>query len=302
MTPTSPDPVSQPIAILAGSGVLPAEAAQAVLETGREVLVIGLGDEADLSVIDPRARTHRVEWGQVGGLFKTLKQERAEKLVIVGGIGKRPDLGALKLDWGAVQLLPRLANILFGGGDTVVLDRVASLFADQGVTLAGVHEVAPALVAEAGLLAGPKPNAALAADAQQAAKGAWTAGALDVGQAAVAVGKRLVALEGAEGTDGLLQRVGDMGKAQRFSAKPKSGALAKCPRPQQDLRLDMPAIGPTTVTQLAQSGLSCLVVEAGSVLISQKGKTLALCREHGVSLLAHPRSFFAPPNSADAPL
>ncbi|MGD1887135.1 MAG: LpxI family protein [Cohaesibacteraceae bacterium] len=286
------------IALIAGGGKVPLEAAHAARDAGSELLVIGIGGEANLDALAPEIERTQLGWGQVGAFFSTLETFGAERLVIVGSISKRPDFGSLKLDWGAVQMLPRLLTTVLGG-DESVLNKVAALLAERGLTLAGVHEIAPSLVAGEGHLAGPKPSDDALADAALAAKSAWTGGHLDMGQGAVAVAGRIVALEGAEGTDGMLGRVGDLGKAKRFSKRAKTGCLAKAPRPQQDLRLDMPTIGPRTIDNAKAAGLSTILVEAGHVLVTQRSDVEARCKAQGVSLIGWPRSKFLPAGAKD---
>jgi DUF1009 family protein len=289
------------IAILAGGGHLPVEVAHAARERGHDVLVIGIADEADLPSLDPQIGQKRVGWGQFGALQRHLRDHKTEKLVIIGSIARRPDHKTVKLDWGAVQLLPQLLTTLLAGGDASVLDKVAKLFADLGFDLVGAQDVAPSLLAEEGHLAGPKLSDVGRIDVEKAMRTAWTAGYLDMGQGGVSVGGRIVAMEGAEGTDGLLERVGTMRVAKRFSAKTREGALAKCTRPGQDLRLDMPTIGPRTIENAANAGLSVIVLEAGHVLVSQREDVIALCKKHKVTLIAEPRSAFVPTGVADAP-
>lgn len=291
------------VAILAGGGSLPVEAAIAAQQAGHAVMVIAIADEADLSALPTAIERTGIDWGQIGALVKLLNDYQTDKLVIVGSVSKRPDYRSLRLDWGAVQLLPRILTIVLSGGDATVLDKIAGLFAERGFELAGVHEVSPSLVVGEGHLAGPKANAKIEADADQAANAAWTAGHLDMGQGAVAVNGRIVAMEGAEGTDGLLERVQSMRAAKRFSAKGngkrQAGVIAKCLRPSQDMRLDMPTIGPNTVVNAHAAGLSGILLEAGGVLISQREKTYALCQEHGVTLFARPRAAFVPSGRKD---
>lgn len=287
------------IAILSGGGGLPVEAAIDAQAIGHDVLMIAIADEADFSALPASIRRERVEWGQVGALFRLLTAFQTDKLVLVGSIGKRPDFHSLRLDWGAVQLLPRILSIVMGGGDEAVLDKVSTLFAERGFELAGVHEVAPHLLATTGLIGGPNVATNTQKDMSIACQAAWTAGRCDMGQGAVSVGGRLVAMEGAEGTDGLLARVGQMRSERRFSAKGAVGVLAKCPRPGQDRRLDMPTIGPRTIEGAKTAELACLVVEAGSVLVSQREETRAACAQLGISLIGKPRSFFLPPDQLD---
>ncbi|GAB5511929.1 MAG: LpxI family protein [Hyphomicrobiales bacterium] len=287
------------IAILAGGGSLPVEAAVGAQEAGHEVLVVAIADEADLSPLPPSIEQSGIEWGQIGALIKMLADYKADRLVIVGSISKRPDYRSLRLDWGAVQLLPKILTIVLGGGDATVLDKIAGLFFERGFELAGVQDVAPSLIVGEGHLAGPKANATVDQDADSAAHAAWTTGHLDMGQGAVTVNGRIVAMEGAEGTDGLLERVQGMREAKRFTSKGRAGVLAKCLRPKQDMRLDVPAIGPQTIINAHAAGLSGVVLEAGGVLISQREKTFALCAEHGISLFARPRASFVPADRED---
>jgi len=295
------DATNTNLAIIAGGGHLPVEVAHAAHAAGYTVLVIGIAEEADLFNLASNVRQTKVGWGQFGALQQHLKDHGTQKLVIIGSISRRPEYKDVKLDWGAVQLLPQLLTTLLAGGDSSVLDKVAKLFADLGYDLIGAHDVAPSLLATEGHLAGPKPNEAARQDATKATQAAWTAGHLDMGQGAVAIGGRIVAMEGAEGTDGLLERVAVMRQSKRFSGPKRAGVFAKCTRPQQDLRLDMPTIGPRTVENAADAGLSAIVLEAGCVLLSRREETLARCKARKVSLLAETRSAFVPKGREDKP-
>ena len=51
--------------------------------------------------------------------------------------------------------------------------------------------------------------------------------------------------------------------------------LVKAAKRGQDLRVDMPAIGPRTVVEAARAGLSGIAVGAGSTLILDQDETLA---------------------------
>lgn len=263
------------------------------------MLVIALADEADLATLPPHIARARIEWGQVGALMKLLSDFQTQHLVMVGGIARRPELSDLRLDWGALSALPHAISVLAGGGDQSVLDKLAAFFSRQNLTLVGVHEIAPSLLAQAGQLAGPPPSKANEPDMAQAAQAAWRAGQLDMGQGAVVVSRRPVAMEGAEGTDGMLERVAAMRTAQRFSARGKTGVLAKCPRPGQDRRMDMPTIGPRTIEMAALAGLCAILLEADAVLVCERARTLELAASRGIGVIARPRGFFVPEGSVD---
>ncbi len=98
-------------------------------------------------------------------------------------------------------------------------------------------------------------------------------GRLDIGQGVVAIGGRIVALEGPEGTDGMLERVADMRKSGRISRRRK-GVLIKLCKPQQDERADLPSIGLATIDHAKQAGLAGIAIEAGRAFILDQEETL----------------------------
>ena len=189
------------------------------------------------------------------------------------------------VDLGTLRLLPRILKAMVGGDDQV-LGNLIGYLEERGFRVIGAHEVAPELVAEAGQLAGPRAAQATLDDARVAMAAARAIGERDIGQAAVAVNGLVVAVEAAEGTDAMLERVGDLHAMGRVKWSGRAGVLAKCSKPQQDLRVDMPTIGPRTVTGVVKAGLAGIVIEAGRVMIAERAETLA--RGRGQRHL-HPR-------------
>src|SRR5690606_5852108 len=106
-------------------------------------------------------------------------------------------------------------------------------------------------------------------------------GVLDVGQGAVSVGGRVVALEGAEGTDQMLERVADLRRQERISGRRK-GVLVKLCKPQQDVRADLPAIGLSTVVNASRAGLAGIAVEAGRSLVLDERELLDAAEQAGL--------------------
>jgi hypothetical protein len=206
-------------------------------------------------------------------------------VVVIGSVGRRPDFSSMAVDFGTLRYLPRLIKGMLGGDDTI-LANFARFAEERGYRIVGAHEVAPELVAEAGVIAGRAPGGATLADARLALDAARAIGAIDVGQAAVAVGARVIALEAAEGTDAMLERVAAMRAAGRVKWSGRAGVLAKRSKPQQDLRLDMPAIGPRTVGAVAGAGLAGIAIEAGRVMIVERSETVALANRTGTFIYA----------------
>jgi hypothetical protein len=264
--------IAAPLMVVAAGGALPVQVAEAAVASGRPVFIVGIEGEADDRI---RAFPHAIiKWGHIGRLEKYAADANARDVVLVGSIGRRPDFRNIGFDTSTLRILPRILKTLAGGDDTV-LGGVIRILEGWGLRVVGPHEIATELVAPQGAVAGPPPSATDLADATCAIEAAIAIGRLDIGQAAVAIGRRVVALEAAEGTDAIVRRVGDLRATGRFKWSGRSGVLAKCAKPGQDLRVDMPTIGPRTVELVAEVGLAGIVVEAGRVMIAERPATVA---------------------------
>lgn len=271
-----------PVAILAGGGAVPAIVAAAAERAGRAALILGLEGESDPAIA--AFRHVWVKWGELGRMDKLIREHGATEIVLVGTIGKRPDFRSISLDALALKSLPRLAGITLGGDDTV-LAKAVRFFEGLGHRVVGAHEIAPELVAGASPLTRRTPSKSDREDIALAMRAALAIGELDAGQGAVAVDRRVVALEGAEGTDGMLARVAELRTIGRVSSNGRAGVLAKCARPRQDLRVDMPTIGPKTVERAAAAGLAGIAVEAGRVMIVERETAVRLADEAGLFIV-----------------
>lgn len=272
----------EPLAVLAGGGVLPGIVASAAIRSGRPVKVIGIRGEADLRIA---TFPHDwVDWGDIGRLLRSLRAHRATDLVLVGRIKTRPDYRALAVDRAGALARDAIVEI-FSGGDNAVLGGAVRLFESRGFRILGAHQIAKELVAPAGPLSRGGETDRERADADLALKAARAIGNLDIGQAAVALDGRVVALEGAEGTDSMIERVAQLKRVGRIPSGARLGVLGKCAKPHQDLRIDMPTIGPDTVAAAAAAGLAGIAVEAGRVMIAEREETIRSANAHGLFLI-----------------
>lgn len=252
-----------PLGIIAGGGGLPLAIAKAASARGRPVFIAGIEGMADPAVeAFPHARFHL---GKLGRLFGLLRDQGCRDVVIAGR-ADRPEISALRLDGTGLRSLPRILSILVGGDDTV-LGGVVAFIEEQGFRVVGVGEVAPQLVAARGLIGRRRPSAREEADIATGLDALAKLGPLDMGQALVVLSGRIIAVEAAEGTDAMITRVGEVRKTGRITAKTPSGVLVKGPKPQQDLRVDMPVIGRGTIDRAAQAGLAGIAVVSGGVLL-----------------------------------
>ena len=263
MSAAPPTVAEGPLALVCGGGSLPLAVADHVSARGRRVLLFPLRDAADPK--DYAGREHHwIHVGQFGRVMRIARAQGCREIVLIGSL-VRPSLWSRWPDWTTLKMLPRIVAA-YRGGDNHLLSNVAKLVEQQGFTLRGAHEVAPEILAPRGALGRLRPSAGDEADIALALDYLATAGRFDIGQAAVVVNRHIVAVEAAEGTDGMLARVAALRAEGRIPA-PK-GVLVKAPKPQQDRRFDLPSIGPKTVEAAAGAGLAGVAVIAGETIVA----------------------------------
>lgn len=256
------------IAIIAGGGRLPRELADVLAAAGHPPFLVIAEGEAN---VDARltAFDHAIlGLERYGELVPLLRARGATHLVLAGTIARRPALRSIRWTWGLLKLLPRVVAAL-GGGDDVILRAIIRHLESEGFTVIGAHEILPDLLSASGPISRAVPDASDERDIAAAFQAARAIGRLDIGQAAVAIGGRVVALEGIEGTDGLLERVALLRSHGRIKGS-RGGVLVKCAKPGQEVRADLPTIGPSTVEAARAAGLSGIAVEAGRSIILQQ--------------------------------
>lgn len=260
-----------PLGILAGGGVLPAEVARAVRAGGRPVVVLAIAGEAA-----PELNEFAPVWlkrGQLGRLFAACRGAGVRELVVIGAIRERRLPHLAECDLAGLWHVWRNRRLLRSGDDGV-LRRVARLLEAGGLRLVGAAEVAPALVAPAGVLGEFAPSDTALIDIAVGLAAARAHGADDLGQGVVVAGGRVVAREAVDGTDAMLARLVDGSAA--------GGVLVKCLKPQQDRRLDMPAIGPATIAAARAAKLAGIAVEAGGALVADRAGMRAAADAAGI--------------------
>jgi lipid-A-disaccharide synthase len=256
------------IGILAGGGRLPLMVAESAAARGASVHIVAIEGEADPAVAGfPHTW---VNWGEIGRMVEALRGHGGEELVIAGAV-RRPNLWKIRPDAGFFRSLPQIL-LLMAGGDDSVLTRVVHFFEKKGLTVRGAHEVAPDLLAGVGQIGRVALAAQEYVDAEMGFAVRRALAGLDAGQAVVVAAGKVLAIEGAEGTDQMLKRVA--GLARPSGTIVRRGVLAKGPKPGQELRIDMPAIGPATVESALAAQLAGVVVEAGAVLVLDRGETV----------------------------
>lgn len=250
-------------AIIAGNGLLPQVVAEALEKKGNPPFVVCLKGEADDSL--RRFDNETISVVEFTRLIKVLKQSGAKNVILAGGVRQRPHLSDIRLDWTTIRALPRIFRAL-GKGDDALLRAFIGLLESYGFHMVGAHQIVPDILAPAAsVLTTRMPDKKEQHNIDLAREAAVMLGKLDVGQGAIAVGGRVVALEGVEGTDNMIERIKQMRQEGRIPRQ--GGVLVKCAKPIQDERADLPTIGIDTVSNIAAAGLSGIAIEAGRTVM-----------------------------------
>jgi UDP-2,3-diacylglucosamine hydrolase len=261
-----------PLAIVCGGGSFPAAVAEAVSRSGRPLVMFGINGWADPNVAE-RYSHHWVALGQVGRLVRLARLEGCRQAILIGTV-LRPPLTKIRLDWPTIRAVPRILRA-FRGGDDQLLKGVAGIIEDAGLQIVGLDQVAPEIFVPEGVLARRQPTERDKADIARALAVIAALGPFDVGQAAIVADNHVLAVEGVEGTDNMLARIAEMRGQRRVTARLGTGVLVKSPKPGQDRRFDLPAIGPHTVENAARAGLAGVAVTAGSTLVADPMEVIA---------------------------
>jgi DUF1009 family protein len=268
-----------PLAIICGGGTLPFAVADAVEARGRKAVLFAMRGWAD----ENRVGNYRHHWapiGQFGKFVRLAGEEGCRDVVFIGSL-TRPAISQIRLDFATLKLLPKIVRA-YRGGDNHLLSAVGRMFEERGFRLLGAHEVAPEILAPLGAIGTRVPSETDARDIKRGLALIAAIGPFDVGQAVVVAGNNVLAVEAAEGTDLMLERIAELRRRGRIASARGTGVLVKAPKPGQDRRFDLPTIGPQTVERVARAGIAGIAVIAGAAIVADAQEVARTADREGV--------------------
>ena len=256
--------ISSPIGLIAAGGVMPFAVADSLTARGINPVLFALRGACDPVGVE-RFRHHWISIGQLGKATKLFRAENCRDLVFIGTL-VRPALSEVRLDWGTLRVIGRVWAA-FRGGDDHLLSGIARILEQDGFRMVGVKDVAPDLLMPEGCLTLEVPDEKATADIARGREVLRALSPFDIGQATVVIDGHVVGVEDIEGTDGLLTRVARLRAEGRIRARTARGVLVKAPKSGQDLRFDLPTIGPRTVEGAAAGKLAGIATLAGNTIV-----------------------------------
>ncbi|HEX8232232.1 MAG TPA: UDP-2,3-diacylglucosamine diphosphatase LpxI [Caulobacteraceae bacterium] len=256
------------LGIIAGGGGLPVELARACTAAGRAVFIIRLKGMADPALAAWPGED--VEIARLGRAIELLKSAGCTGVSFAGKVF-RPDFASLKPDLAGLKALPRVMAAA-RKGDDALLRALLRIFEEAGFHIEGADEAAGGLVLSQGPLGLHAPGDLHHADIDLAARAARRLGEFDIGQAVAVCRGVILAVEAQEGTAAMLERCAALPAELRGSSAERRGVLVKLPKGIQDRRVDLPTIGPATISLAAEAGLAGVVGEAGGMLVVERDR------------------------------
>jgi DUF1009 family protein len=260
----------QRVGLIAGNGRFPLIFARSARAQGFEVIAVAHHGETLPELAD---LVHAITWvnvGELGRIIHTLQLAGVERAVMAGGIRKAALLEHFAPDERALSFLARLVHL----GDDALLRGVAAELEAEGIEVAPSTLFLEALLAPSGTLTQHVPSEAQWRDVRHGIEVARAIGRWDIGQSVIIKSGMVLAVEAIEGTDATIRRGGSPG-----------AVVVKVSKPQQDLRFDVPAVGPETVRVCITAGIAVLAVETGRTLLLEKEELLREADANGLSIV-----------------
>lgn len=259
------------LGIIAGNGDLPDEIANIYIGNGGKCFVASIDKDRSYNGVPCKIFT----LGCVGAILEYFEENRVENVIIVGGV-QRPDLRSLKVDWGGTALLASIMKQKILGDDnvlTIVMDHIKK----KGFNVISPLDIL-AMDTKNLISTKNKPSKDNVSDIEFGISILENLGKLDVGQSVIICDGYTLGIEAAEGTDNLIRRCDLLRK------KDKGGVLVKMSKSGQDMRLDVPVIGPDTIFCLAKHGFVGLAIEKKGVIIIKPEETRRVLDENELFL------------------
>jgi len=267
---------TEKIGIIAGRGQLPLRLAKSLTARGIPIFVLLVKNEA-LPGDYAQFSSEVIPITKIGKFIAALKREDCLRVTMAGPIN-RPNFKNIFPDKEGFKLLSKIGASL-SKGDDGLLRAITQFVEDKGFEVVGAHKLDEGFVAEVGTLGDVRPTVDEFKDIVKGVEIARTIGVFDIGQALVIRSEYVLGVEAAEGTEQLISRCG------AFAWENPAGVLVKLPKLGQDLRTDMPTIGPDTIDQMKSAGLKGVTIESGSTLIL--GREEVIMRANDANIFVH---------------
>jgi DUF1009 family protein len=261
--------------LIAGNGKFPFLVLEAARSQGIDMVVAAIKEETFPEIEQHASRVHWMSLGQLGKLIKTFKSEGVNQAVMAGQVKHKQIFSGIVPDFKMLQLLASLAT----KNTDSLIGAVAKLLEQEGIHLMDSTLFLRPLLPEPGVVTRRVPTDDEKRDLDYGYKIARELGRLDLGQSVAVCDGACVALEAMEGTDAIVERAASLVNGRTLR-------IVKLAKPNQDLRFDVPVIGPATVRLMARLNASALAIEARKTLMIDRDELIRAADEAGIAIVA----------------
>jgi len=261
------------LGLIAGNGRFPSIFAKAARAEGVEIIAVAHQGETQPEIATLVSAVTWVRLGELGKIIATFQAAGISQAVMAGGIYKVGALAHFQPDERGLAFISRLPSLQ----DDVILRGVAQELENEGITVVESTRFLSSLIAQEGVLTTQAPNEQQWADIRLGFTVAKEIGRWDIGQSVVVKRGAVLAVEGVEGTNVAIRRGGELGGG--------GTVVVKVSKPQQDLRFDVPAIGPDTIAVMHEVAATALAVEAGKTLMIDQPELLLAANTLGIRIV-----------------
>ena len=249
--------------LIAGGGDFPLLTLRAARAAGHEMTVVAIREEAPTEVEGLADSCHWISLGQLSKLIDLFRSAGVTQAVMAGRVQHSKIYSAIRPDWRLLKLL----NELRRRNTDSLLGAVARVLEDEGITILDSTYFLASSLARDGANGRRVPTAA---ERRDILYGREVAGALsrhDIGQTVVICEGACVAVEAMEGTDAVLSRAKGLANGRKLT-------VVKVAKPSQDMRFDVPVIGPRTIRKMRAANATAVAVDARKTLLLRKEELL----------------------------
>jgi DUF1009 family protein len=263
----------QRIGLIAGNGRFPIIFADNAKRLGYTVSAVAHIGETAPELEQHVERIHWIKIGQFNKLIHALKEDGVQQAVMLGGVKKTHVFTTVRPDFRALALASRLR----AWKDDAILREIAAELEREGIQIRESTFGLTGILVEEGTLTKRSPTKKEWEDIEFGWDMAHEIGRLDIGQCVVIKDRVVVAVEAVEGTDETIRRAGALGR--------EGVVVVKRSKPQQDLRFDLPAVGPRTIETMEAVHASVLALEAGRTVLLDRDETVRRAEGAGIAIV-----------------
>ncbi|MGD1211915.1 MAG: UDP-2,3-diacylglucosamine diphosphatase LpxI [Candidatus Acidiferrales bacterium] len=261
--------------LIAGNGDFPFFVLEGARSRGIDMAVIAIREEASPALERAASRFHWISLGELSRGIELLHQEGVKHAVMAGQVKHNKIFSSIRPDWRLAKLLLALPS----KNTDSLIGAVAHVLEDEGIELVDSTKFLGSLLPAAGILTRRTPDRAETADIEYGRQIAHKIAGLDLGQTVVVRDRACVAIEAMEGTDETIERAARIAGGQRL-------VVVKVSKPRQDMRFDVPVVGPKTIDAMRRSHATALAIDAGRTLLFDREALIRAADDAGIAIQA----------------